>query len=67
MFELVRGTVKWFNPHKRYGFIEREEEDEDVFVHLNEIQEPIGDGDEVEFDVEETEKGPQAKNVKKIE
>lgn len=62
---LAKGTVKWFNERKRFGFIEREGED-DVFVHLNELNQPVKEGDEVEFEVEETPKGPQAKDVKKI-
>ncbi len=65
----MRGTVKWFNPEKGYGFIERGDE-KDVFVHYSAIQEEgfktLEDGQEVEFDVVEGDRGPQAKNVVKI-
>ena len=66
MSEKEQGTVKWFNGSKGYGFIERAE-GEDVFVHFNAI---IGDGyrnleegQRVEFDVEQGQKGLQAANV----
>ncbi len=63
----MNGTVKWFNLKKRYGFIERED-GEDVFVHLNDIaeEETIEEGDEVEFEVEETDRGLKAIDVKKV-
>ena len=66
MSEKEQGTVKWFNGSKGYGFIERAE-GEDVFVHFNAI---VGDGyrnleegQRVEFDVEQGQKGLQAANV----
>ena len=64
----MKGTVKWYNDIKNFGFIEIEE-GKDVFVHRNGLQEGvvIREGDEVEFETEETEKGLQAINVKKIE
>ena len=69
MSERVLGTVKWFNGSKGYGFIEREEGD-DVFVHYSAI---LGDGfrnlDEgqrVEFDEVQGQKGPAAENVRAI-
>ena len=62
----MQGTVKWFNPNKGYGFIEREGAD-DVFVHFSAIQsdgfKTLDDGQEVEFDVVEGERGYQAANV----
>lgn len=63
------GRVKWFNREKGYGFIEREE-GEDVFVHFSAIQEEgfktLIEGQEVEFDVVEGARGPQAANVIKV-
>jgi len=65
----VRGRVKWFDAQKGYGFIEREGE-EDVFVHYSAIQEEgyktLDDGEEVEFDVVQGDRGPQAANVVRI-
>ncbi len=62
------GKVKWFNQEKGYGFIEREGGD-DVFVHYSAIQEEgfktLAEGQEVEFDIVEGERGPQAANVVK--
>ena len=66
MSERVLGAVKWFNGCKGYGFIEREE-GEDVFVHFSAIQgdgfRNLEEGQRVEFDVEQGEKGLQAANV----
>ncbi|MBN2029694.1 cold-shock protein [bacterium] len=66
---MEKGTVKWFNRTKGFGFIEREEGD-DVFVHFSAIQgegfKVLDEGDSVEFEVIEGEKGPQAANVKKL-
>ncbi len=63
-----RGTVKWFNDQKGYGFIGRETGD-DVFVHHSAIEgegfKTLEEGAEVEFEVMQGEKGPAAKNVRK--
>ncbi|MBD3187545.1 cold-shock protein [Candidatus Bathyarchaeota archaeon] len=70
---MVKGTVKWFNARKGYGFITPDGEESDVFVHYSAIQLPedefktLHDGDIVEFEVEETAKGPQAINVTIVE
>jgi CspA family cold shock protein len=65
---MEKGKVKWFNRTKGFGFIERESGG-DVFVHFSAIQaegfKVLDEGDEVEFDVVEGPKGPQAANVKK--
>ncbi|XWX04254.1 cold-shock protein [Aggregatilineales bacterium SYSU G02658] len=61
-----RGTVKWFNAEKGYGFI-TPESGEDVFVHYSEIQSSgyraLNDGDKVEFDITQGQKGLQASKV----
>jgi cold shock protein len=63
---LAEGTVKWFSNEKGYGFIERAEGD-DVFVHFSAIDgegyKSLQEGQRVEFDVEQGDKGLQAKNV----
>jgi CspA family cold shock protein len=65
----MKGKVKWFNEQKGFGFIEREEGD-DVFVHFSAISgdgfKNLAEGQEVEFDVSDGEKGPQASNVVKV-
>ena len=63
------GTVKWFNAEKGFGFIS-DEEGNDVFVHFSALQmegfKVLDEGDKVEFDVVNGEKGPQAANVTKL-
>ncbi len=63
---MADGTVKWFNERKGFGFIEREEGD-DIFVHFSSIEmsgfKTLSDGDRVNFDIENGERGPVAKNV----
>ena len=67
--ERVKGRVKWFNAAKGYGFIEREG-DTDVFVHYSAISgdgyKTLDEGAEVEFDVTDGKKGPQAENVARL-
>ena len=66
MSERITGTVKWFNASKGYGFIAREG-GADVFVHFSAIQgdgyRNLEEGQQVEFNVEQGAKGPQATNV----
>jgi len=63
-----QGTVKWFNDSKGYGFISRADGD-DVFVHFSSIAgdgfKSLQEGDAVTFEVEDSERGPQAVNVAK--
>jgi CspA family cold shock protein len=65
-----KGTVKWFNPEKGFGFITRENGEKDVFVHHSAIQgggfKTLVDGEEVEFDVVQGQKGPAAENVVRL-
>jgi cold shock protein len=70
MKEMVyNGTVKWFDAQKGYGFIEREDGD-DVFVHFSAIMDDgfktLEDGEKVEFEIVEGDRGPQAANVVKL-
>ena len=66
---IYTGKVKWFDAKKGYGFIEREDGD-DVFVHFSAINEDgfktLEDGQEVEFEIVEGDRGPQAEDVVKI-
>lgn len=63
---MNNGTVKWFNPHKGFGFIESDA-GEDVFVHFSAIRsegyKSLQEGQKVKFDIEKGERGPQATNV----
>ena len=65
----MKGTVKWFNAKKGFGFIS-DEEGNDVLVHFSALQmdgfKVLDEGDEVEFEVVNGEKGPQAANVTKL-
>ena len=67
MSDVLKGTVKWFNDQKGFGFITPEEGDKDLFVHMSSIQmegfKTLKDGQEVEYEVGEGEKGPVATNV----
>ena len=65
----ITGTVKWFNDAKGFGFIQREG-GADVFVHFSAIQgngfKSLAEGDKVEFEIVDGQKGPQAANVSKV-
>ncbi|MBE5967177.1 MAG: cold-shock protein [Lachnospiraceae bacterium] len=66
---MKTGTVKWFNAKKGFGFIS-DEEGNDVFVHYSALQmegfKVLEEGDKVQFEVVEGEKGPQAANVTRL-
>jgi CspA family cold shock protein len=66
---MANGSVKWFNDHKGYGFIEQED-GPDVFVHHSGINangfKSLNEGDSVTFNVEQGQKGPAAVNVTKV-
>ena len=68
---MPTGTVKWFNNSKGYGFITPEGETKDVFVHHSQIKvegyRTLNEGQKVEFEVREGEKGPEAANVVPVE
>ena len=65
----IKGKVKWFNPTKGYGFIEREDKQKDVFVHSSAAQAAnleLNEGDQLTFDVEDGDKGLSAVNLQKV-
>ena len=66
-----KGTVKWFNGKKGFGFIEREDKEKDAFVHASAVKAAgmhfLNEGDKLEFEMEEGPKGPSAINLKKID
>ena len=67
----IKGKVKWFNPAKGYGFIEREDKEKDVFVHSSAVRaaglQYLNEGDELTFDIESGEKGASAINLQKTQ
>ena len=66
---MPTGTVKWFNDQKGYGFIKQEGVNEDIFVHHTAIKmdgfRTLAEGERVEFDIVQGQKGPAAENVSK--
>jgi CspA family cold shock protein len=68
---MARGTVKWFNVEKGFGFIAPSDGSKDVFVHRNSVdglgwEEGLREGEEVEYEVERTPKGLSAQNVERL-
>lgn len=72
MSNRITGAVKWFNTEKGFGFLSRDDGEQDVFVHFSSIAQQSGEfrnlneGQRVEFEVEVGGKGPRAANVSKI-
>ena len=66
----ITGSVKWFNDSKGFGFLTRDDGEKDVFVHHTAIQgegfKSLSEGEKVEFDVVQGQKGPAAENVIKV-
>ena len=66
----INGKVKWFNPTKGFGFIEREDKEKDVFVHASAVRDAgmkgLEDGQALTFDVEDGPKGPNAVSLQKV-
>jgi CspA family cold shock protein len=66
----INGKVKWFNPAKGFGFIEREDKQKDVFVHISAVKnagmDGLDEGQAMTFEVEEGPKGPNAINLQKV-
>ena len=66
---MSEGTVKWFSEKKGYGFIEQED-GQDLFVHYSSINsdgfKTLTEGEQVSFEIEESDRGPVAKNVNKV-
>jgi CspA family cold shock protein len=66
---MAKGTVKWFNESKGFGFITQDDGGADVFAHYSEIQgdgfKSLAEGDIVSYDVVEGDKGPKATNITK--
>lgn len=64
---MATGKVKWFNQEKGFGFITSDEDNKDIFVHFSAIQadgfKTLEEGQAVNFDVVESDRGPQAQNV----
>ena len=66
----IKGKVKWFNGSKGYGFIERDDKQKDVFVHMSAVKDAgidyLDEGDVLRFDIEDGKKGPSAVSLKKV-
>ena len=66
----VNGKVKWFNPTKGFGFIERGDNEKDVFVHMSAVRSAgmngLDEGQAMTFEIEEGPKGPNAVNLQKV-
>jgi CspA family cold shock protein len=67
LFAMANGKVDFFNDTGGYGFISTDDADDDVFFHMEDVGGPdLEEGQEIEFDIEEAEKGPRATNVTRL-
>ena len=65
--KMSNGKVDFFHDRKGYGFIESDDSDDDVFFHMEDVSGPdLNEGDEVEFDIESSPKGPRAANLQRV-
>jgi len=62
----AKGKVKFFNRRRGYGFIETEDVDKDIFVHVTDLEDFVSRGDRVAFEITKSDKGYEAKNVKLV-
>jgi CspA family cold shock protein len=64
------GKIKWFNPKKGYGFIDQDDDDKDMFIHITALQKAnisgLNEGDKISYDVEEENGKASAVNIKQI-
>jgi CspA family cold shock protein len=64
---MPNGTVAFFHDRKGYGFIQTDDADDDVFFHMEDVGgTDLEEGQEVEFDIEQSEKGPRAANIERL-
>ena len=68
---VLKGKVKWYNGKKGFGFIERDDKEKDAFVHASALKKVgisfLNEGDKIEFNLEDSPKGPSAVNLKKVD
>ena len=67
---MATGTVKWFNPKKGYGFVDQDDDEKDMFLHITALQKAnisvLNEGDKISYDVEEENGRQSAVNIKQI-
>ena len=67
----LKGKVKWFNPSKGFGFLERDDKEKDVFIHITAVKEAgiskLFENDKLEFELIDGPKGPSAGNLRKLD
>ena len=67
----LQGKVKWFNPSKGFGFVERDDKEKDVFIHISAVKEAgiskLFENDKLEFELIDGPKGPSAGNLRKLD